>query len=130
MIIETCTLLKKSNLDTETLTNYRPVVSNLTFLSKLLKHVILARVSPFLQCYKFVDTYQCTYRAYHNIETSLVLKMIFLMPKLMENLLHLLLLTFPLHLTVDHSMLLKRLFSIGFAGTVLKFHMPVYHQTL
>ena len=40
-------LLKKPSLDHNILKNYRPV-SNLTFLSKVLERIVLARITPFL----------------------------------------------------------------------------------
>ena len=41
-------LLKKQNLDRNIFKNYRPV-SNLTFLSKTIERVVLARLAPFMQ---------------------------------------------------------------------------------
>ena len=63
-------LIKKDNLDKDTLKNYRPV-SNLTFVSKLLEKVVAESLQNHLDKYLW-STMQFAYRSFHSTETALL----------------------------------------------------------
>ena len=62
-------LLKKVGLDAGDQKNFRPV-SNLPFLSKLLKRVVQARLQAFLESNRLMPKTQSAYRKYHSTETA------------------------------------------------------------
>jgi hypothetical protein len=62
-------LLKKHNLDSNELKNYRPV-SNLPFLSKVIEKVVATRIEHHLDSNHLHDTLQSAYRSYHSITCS------------------------------------------------------------
>jgi len=64
-------LLKKLNLDIESLTNFRPV-SNLPFLSKLCEKVVLMQFHEYLKENNLYDKFQSAYKDMHSTETALV----------------------------------------------------------
>ena len=114
-------LLKKPSLDPEILKNYRPV-SNLSFLSKVLERIVLARISPFLQCNKLLDNHQSAYRANHSIETAL-LKVESDILTAMDHgrVVALVLLDLSAAFdTVDHCILIARMKHLGFDAVVLQ----------
>jgi hypothetical protein len=103
-------LLKKSNLDPDDLKNYRPV-SNLPFLSKLLKKVVLKQLNQHLSTNKLFNPCQSAYRPDHSTETALLHILDDLLTQTDSGQLSLLTLldlsaAFD---TIDHSILLKRL---------------------
>ena len=63
-------LLKKANLDLEDC-NYR-LVSNLTFISKLMEKAMLHQIEEHLDLNMLNITYQLAYRKYHSCETALI----------------------------------------------------------
>ena len=63
--------LKKFNLDPNDLKKYRPI-SNLSFLSKLIKHVIAARLSSHLASHNLMSKLQLAHRKFHSSETALL----------------------------------------------------------
>ena len=65
-------LLKKDNLDRNTMNNYRPI-SNIPFISiKLLEKVAVSRVVEHLSKNNLTEEYQSAYRADHSTETALL----------------------------------------------------------
>jgi len=64
-------LLKKSTLDPEQFSNYRPV-SNLSFLSKVLERIVSARITKHMATHDLHEPTQSAYRQYHGTETTLV----------------------------------------------------------
>ena len=64
-------LLTKSNLDPNDLNNYRPI-SNLSFLSKLIEHVIAARLSSHFSSHNLMSKLQSAYSKFHSSETALL----------------------------------------------------------
>ena len=64
-------LLKKPNLDSNELKNYR-LVSNLPFLSKILEKVVLQQLSDHLEAMELREPFQSTYSADHSTETALL----------------------------------------------------------
>ena len=64
-------LLKKSNLDKENLSNYRPI-SHLAFLSKLTERVVKLRLVDFLSNNNLLNSFQSAYIKHHSTETALL----------------------------------------------------------
>ena len=64
-------LLKKDNLDRNTMNNYRPI-SNIPFISKLLEKVAVSRLVEHLSKNNLMEEYQSAYRADHSTETALL----------------------------------------------------------
>lgn len=64
-------LLKKQNLDRETLSNYR-LVSNLAFLGKVIEKVVAKRISAHIEAHGLGEEMQSAYRKFHSTETSLL----------------------------------------------------------
>ena len=62
-------LLKKSNLDRNDLKNYHPI-SNLSFLSKLIKRVIATRLSSHLSSHNLMSKVQSAYHKFLSSETA------------------------------------------------------------
>ena len=64
-------LLKKRDLDTSQLKNYRPV-SNLPFLSKLLERTVQVRLQAFLDSNNLMPSTQSAYRQFHSMEMAVM----------------------------------------------------------
>jgi hypothetical protein len=64
-------LLKKSNLDKESLANYRPV-SHLSFLSKLTERIVKHRLMNHLSENNLLNSFQSAYVKSHSTETTLL----------------------------------------------------------
>ncbi len=64
-------LLKKSNLDSNELKNYRPV-SNLHFISKILEKLVVNRLDDHMREHNLYDPLQSAYRSEHSTETGLM----------------------------------------------------------
>ena len=64
-------MLKKSTLDSEVLKNYRPL-SNLHFISKILKNVVGQRLEEHLNRYSLHDLLQSAYRKGHSTESAIL----------------------------------------------------------
>ena len=64
-------LLKKTGLDPESLSNYRPI-SNLSFISKLLERIIASQIRQYMVTNDIFDVFQSAYRPAHSCETALV----------------------------------------------------------
>src|ERR1700733_5174853 len=114
-------LLKKSNLDKENVSNYRPI-SNLSFLSKLTERIVLARLNDYLSSNSLLNPHQSGFTKHHSTETLLVS----LYNKLVSAVSHqqvscLCLLDISAAFdTIDHTLLLHRLSSwFGLSGTAL-----------
>ena len=63
--------LKKTSLDKEQLSNYRPL-SNLSFLSKTIERVVAMLLNDYLQENKLLSPLQSAYRRHHSVETALL----------------------------------------------------------
>ena len=115
-------LIKKDNLDKDTLKNYRPV-SNLTFISKLLEKVVAERLKNHLDKYDLWSTMQSAYRSFHSTETALLRVQNDLVNSIgKKNLVALVLLDLSAAFdTIDHDILLRRMSArFGITGTSLK----------
>ena len=64
-------LLKKPNLDSNMLKNYRPV-SNLLFISKIIEKAVLTQLQEHLSGNGLLETCQSVYRKEHSTETALL----------------------------------------------------------
>lgn len=64
-------LLKKSNLDNNVLSNYRPI-SNLSFISKVIERVVIKQLLQHLNNNNLLPKYQSGYRQYFSTETALI----------------------------------------------------------
>ncbi len=114
-------ILKKHNLDPNTLNNYRPV-SNIPFLSKVLEKVVLSRVNDHLYDNHLHQTFQSAYKSNHSTETGLLRVKNDIMRAIDKNM-AVLLVALDLSSafdTIDHNLLIHRLCkSFGFQGSVL-----------
>jgi hypothetical protein len=115
-------LLKKLNLNTEMLKNFRPV-SNLAFLSKLIERVVAARIKHHMDTNNLHEVLQSSYKRFHSCETALLKVKDDILQEIDNNkcvLLVLLDLSAAFD-TVDHEKLIKILAEkIGLAGAALK----------
>ncbi len=115
-------LLKKPNLDPNSVANYRPV-SNLSFLSKILEKIVSAQLTKYLSLNGLFEPLQSAFRVNHATETALTKVANDLLLAADSNLITVLILldlssAFD---TVDHGTLLDRLKThFGFSGQVLK----------
>ena len=114
-------LLKKPSLDRNILKNYRPVISNLPFLSKILEKVVLHKLLAHLQENNLCNPFQSAYRTGHSTETTLLHVVNDLLNTMDEDKISVLLLldlsaAFD---TIDHQILLSRL------ETVFSIHSTV-----
>ncbi len=64
-------LLKKSGLDKEVFSNYRPI-SNLSFLGKTIERIVSSRLQVFMRVNNLTDSFQSAYRPNHSTETALI----------------------------------------------------------
>ena len=115
-------LLKKDDLDSEVLKNYRPV-SNLPFLSKVLEMVVAARLTNNMTINQLHEPMQSAYRACHSTETALVrVQNDILRTRDQGGAAILVLLDYSAAFdTIDHSILLSRMESIlGVKGSALQ----------
>jgi len=64
-------IIKKSNLDSADISNFRPV-SNLSFISKLLERTVSHQLTSYLEGGSLLPLYQSAYRANHSTETAIL----------------------------------------------------------
>ena len=102
--------LKKPNLDSDVLNNYRPI-SNLPYVSKLIEKVVHKQIFDHIESQGLFADFQSGYRKYHSCKTD-VLKiqsdLLILMDK-RENTVLLLLDLSAAFDTINHSLLLNKL---------------------
>ena len=106
--------LKKPGLDVEDMNSFR-LVSNLSFLSKIVERAMLDQLLPFLEENRIIPKHQSAYRQFHSTETALCKIHNDLVTNACSGKASLLVL---LDLsaafgTVDHDLLLADLFSCG-----------------
>ena len=114
-------LLKKSNLDKENLSNYRPI-SHLSYISKLTERLVKNRLTEYLTKNSLLNPFQSAYTKFQSTETTLLSLHYFIiraMSKQQVTGLCLLDLSAAFD-TIDHSILLHRLKSwFGINNTAL-----------
>jgi hypothetical protein len=111
-------LLKKSNLDKESLANYCPV-SHLSFLSKLTERIVKHRLMNHLSEINLVNSFQSAYVKSHSTETTLLSVHDYIIRAMSLQQVTCLLDLSAAFDTIDHSILLERLRSwFGFNNTV------------
>ena len=113
--------LKKLSLDRDILKNYRPV-SNLAFVSKVIEKAVALQLSQHLKHNGLEEPLQSAYRSSHSTETALVCIQNDIICALGERqavLLVLLDLSAAFD-TVDHTILLSTLASLGIEGIALQ----------
>ena len=114
-------ILKKTGLDKEVLSNYRPI-SGLTFLSKFIERVVCNRIYEYVSFFSLLRPFQSAYRKHFSTETALTrflsdLLVAFDSKKLSFVVLLDLSSAFD---TVDHSILCDRLYKrFGFRDVAL-----------
>jgi len=64
-------LIKKQNLDTLVLSNYRPI-SKLPFMSKILEKVVLVQLQAYLDLHGILEVFQSGFKTFHSTETALI----------------------------------------------------------
>ena len=64
-------LIKKLNLPSDDLKNYCPV-SDLSFISKLVEHVVAKQLLEHIHVHNLDNSYQSAYKAGHSTETALL----------------------------------------------------------
>ena len=114
-------LLKKTNLDTEVLRNYRPV-SNLQYTSKVLEEVVAAQLTSYKRKHDLYEKKQFAYRCYHSTETALLKVLNDLLVAMYKSCgVFLVLLDVSAAFdTIDHDILIKRPHdNLGLSGTAL-----------
>ncbi|KAL2088527.1 hypothetical protein ACEWY4_015426 [Coilia grayii] len=114
-------LLKKNNLDSSVLNNYRPI-SNLPFIGKIIEKIVFNQLTAFLTSNSCFDKFQSGFRANHSTETALikVINDIHLNSDVGKTSVLVLLDLSAAFDTVDHCILLHRLKHwVGFTGTVI-----------
>ncbi len=115
-------LLKKRNLDSTMLSNYRPI-SNLPFIGKTIEKIVFNQLNNYLNSNEYLDNFQSGFRVHHSTETALI-KIIndirFNSDSGKISVLVLLDLSAAFD-TVDHNILLERLENwVGLSGLALK----------
>jgi len=64
-------VLKKTTLNTEDLSNYRPI-SNLSLISKITERVVKSRLTTHLSSNNLLNPHQSAYSKHHSTETALL----------------------------------------------------------
>ena len=70
-IASTTPILKKASLDPLDIDNYRPI-SNLTFLSKLLKRAASEQIVGYMECHHLLPPLQSAYQKHRSTETATI----------------------------------------------------------
>ncbi len=115
-------VIKKHNLDSSVLGNFRPI-SKLTFLSKILEKVIFTQLYSFLNLHGLHEVFQSGFKSLHSTETALlkVFNDLLLATDSGDYAILMLLDLTAAFDTVDHNILISRMEQcVGIKGTVLE----------
>ena len=114
-------ILKERSLDSLVIVNYRPI-SNLSIHSKTLEPIISAQLSEYLDSNNILNSFQSAYVPHKSTETALTRITYYILSTLINNkgsLLVILDMSAAFE-TLDHSIMVQRLSSIGIKDTALK----------
>lgn len=113
-------ILKNAGLNPNELKNYRPI-SNLSFLSKTLERVVAEQLQNYLCSNHLHEEFQSAYKPRHSVETALLRVQNDILRSLDDgNAVVLLLLDLSAAFdTIDHSVLLTRLYDLGIRDSAL-----------
>ena len=114
-------MIKKAIFYPEILKNFRPV-SNLSFISKLIEKVVVSRFDDHLVSNGLDENVQSAYKRFHSTETALIRVQNDLLMSIDEagGVILVLLDLSAAFDTIDHNILLNRMFSLGVRGSALE----------
>uniref|UniRef100_A0AAR2IKG0 Reverse transcriptase domain-containing protein n=1 Tax=Pygocentrus nattereri TaxID=42514 RepID=A0AAR2IKG0_PYGNA len=120
-------ILKKPELDPTSLSNYRPI-SHLPFLPKVMERLVASQLQTFLSDNAVYEPFQSGFRTHHSTEAALLRVVHDLLRSADSGSLNIVLLldlsaAFD---TVNHDVLISRLFSIGITDTALYSWTPTF----
>ncbi len=121
-------ILKKPQLDSQILNNYRPV-SNLPFLSKVVERVVASQLTEYLNEVLLIEPLHSAYRQYHSTETVVMNDILMSLNQMRAVLLVLLDLSAAFD-TVDHKLLTGRLRSVPQGSVLGPTFFTIYTQPL
>ena len=64
--------LKKDNLDSKDYSNFRPTISNLKVVSKIIEKAVSCQLSDYLRDNDLEEPFQSAYKRFHSTETALL----------------------------------------------------------
>jgi hypothetical protein len=113
-------MIKKQCKDSNAIATYRPV-SNIPFLSKIIERLAASRINNYLQVTHQLESNQFAYKRYHSCETAILTLLNFVFHAIDDNKVTVLVLldlsaAFD---TVNHTILLSQLSSLGVGGTAV-----------
>jgi hypothetical protein len=125
-------VLKKPNLDQESLANFRPI-SNLNIMSKLLERLAAARLTSHIVATSFLHPHQSAYRLKHSTETA-TLRVSSDWRRLLANGQFVCVISLDITAafdTIDHARLLMKLYKAGVWGLALNwFESYLMHRSM
>ena len=114
-------IIKRGNLDPESLSSYRPI-SQLSIISKIIFKIVFTQLSNYLIRNKLIDQYQSTYTRHHSTETAILNVFDNLLQRLSKHRPHqfLLLDLSAAFDNIDHEILIQHLIDIGLCKMALQ----------
>ena len=114
-------IIKKGNLDPESLSSYRPI-SQLSIISKIIEKIVFTQLCDYLIRNKLLDPYQSAYTHHHSTETAILNVFDKVLKKLSKHRPHqfLLLDLSAAFDTIDHEILIQRIIDIGVCTMALQ----------
>ena len=111
-------LKKKQNLDVSSLNSYRPI-SNLRIISKTLERVVVSQLTSYLSQYDILNNFQSAYTDHKSTETALtyIFSDLHLSYSHKDGYVLILLDLSSAFDTLDHTIMISLLTSIGITGT-------------